>query len=220
MKSLFKSVFSRSKDKTPERNLTKPDHLQVGDMLKLADSYGIPVGLRDQMLQVVEVNTYQFEHQHEPEWLLKSDSGLSIFMSIDREDGGESVRFAQKIERDLVEQCFDLDEFAEIFEPGQVAELRLLNTPESLQGWLAPHYRQDVSAELGYYFNRDYRGTKPPSYEGDGSQPFQTHGLTSSDEKFRVDIEIWEGGETDVCVNFSRPVTDIKELWPGTSADV
>ena len=39
--------------------------------------------------------------------------------------------------------------------------------------------------------------------------------LSSDDESYGLNIEIWEGGETEVSLTLTRPISDIVDLFPG-----
>ena len=223
MKKLFKSIFS--KQKTSElRSLDDPRNLARGDMIVLKEDYGLPTMLRGKEFQVSHVGTYQFQYRHYSECTLKGD-GPSIFLSIDEIDGEEMANFSLKIEREQVEQLFDMDEFADIFavaspndaetnegETGS-AILHLKNTPTTLSGWVSDLYRQQDFGERGYYYDRSFGSMGPPKTKGQG-EPFEYYSLLSDDERYGIEIEVWEDGATDVFLSLYRPMTDIVELFP------
>ena len=41
--------------------------------------------------------------------------------------------------------------------------------------------------------------------------------IAGADGGHAIEIEVWTGGETDVFVTIYRPISDIKELWPGST---
>lgn len=217
MKNLFKAAFSRDKTKV-RAALDHPRELQPGDFLKLNDSLLLPALLRDQSLQVQQVNTYQYEYRSEPEWVLKSVSGVPLFFSIDNEDGADTACFSVKLTPDMVEMLFDLDEFGDIFGESGLVELNTLETPDELEHWVAPYYRQTTAGQRGYHYEQDYRGSQPPDDEGSG-EPFDYYCLQSNDLKQAIEIEVWPDGDTDVLLTIYRPMSDIRELWPAQSAD-
>ncbi len=217
MKNLFKTIFSR--DKTKVRTaLDHPRELQTGDILKLDDSLLLPALLRDQSLEVQQVNTYQYEYRSSPEWVLKTVSGVPLFFSIDDEDGADNACFSVKITPDLVETLFNLDEFGDIFEDNGQAELTTLTIPEELEHWVAAHYRQITVAQRGFHYEHDYRGSQPPDDE-DSGEPFDYYCLRSNDLKHALEIEVWPDGETDVLLSIYRPIRVIRELWPAASGE-
>lgn len=212
---LDKLFGNKSQSKPTTRVLNHPAKLNPGDMITLDDSFALPPQLKGQQLRVERVSCYEFERSRRPEWQLKGNDNASVFMGVESDDD-ECLSFSIKLTRAEVEQLFNLDEFAEIFEePGQ-ATLKLLADAKSrfpeLAQWLADEYHQTSFAAFGYYHQNDYRLMSPPSGKGD---PFESYNLDSADERCGVEIEVYESGETDVMLTLYRPLTDIRDYWPG-----
>ncbi len=202
------------KKAAPERQIQSPLELQVGDMIQLNDSFALPAELRGKMLQVTEVNTQEFERQHGPEFILKGDLQGLVYLSLDQDDELE-LCFSRRISRDQVDALFGLDAFGTLFEEPGEAQLDAKAVAE-LDGWHGDHYVQDSYAVMGYFHRQDYRGSQPPAYEGrDAGEPFEYYGLGSPDERYRVEVEVYEGGETDVSLTLVRPLSDIRGYFPG-----
>lgn len=211
MKKLFNKLRGKTEPNQPK--LAHPRQLSVGDYLKLDDSFALPPLLRDAMLEVVEVNTSQFEFSHEPEWILQGETGQPVFFSIIEEDGESSAAFSIKIERGDVEALFDMEQFSNIFEDDLPARLHSKATDGPLSSWLAETYQQDAQSERGYFYRQDYRGSQPPVAEGSG-EPFDYYCLCSDEDTHALEIEVWGSGETDILLTLYRPLSDIRELWP------
>jgi hypothetical protein len=214
VKSFIKGVWSRTRKEPAARRLEHPRDLLEGDIIQIIDSYALPPMLQNQSLRVVSVSTYQFEHEFSTSFSLEGQGHEKMDLIVEQEDGHENLAFTLKIGRDTVEELFDMDQFAELFEVGEPALVERQADPQDLAGWTAPLYRQGSQAERGYHYPRDYRGTRPPDDEGEG-EPFDYYAATSDDGGHAIEIEVWAGGETDVFVTIYRPVSDIKELWPG-----
>ena len=213
MKSFVKGLFGSRKEGS-ERRLTHPRELEVGDMIRMNDSYALPPQIRDKLFRVVSVSTYQFERSFDTSFSLESDADDHIDVMIEKEDGRERLCISMTIDRDDVEAIFDLDAFAGIFDNEDPVRLSP-RSEDGFEGWLGPVYDQQAQGATGYYHDgEDYRDKRPSRYEDD-SQPFEYFELRSSDEAYGVDIEVWEDGETDVALSIYRPVEDIRELWPG-----
>ncbi|MBC8797048.1 hypothetical protein [Shewanella algae] len=212
----FGSLFG--KKETPVRQLKHPTELQKGDMISLDDSFALPAHLRGQQLRVEAVNTYEYQRSQSTEWVLKGHSGEAIYLGLDEDDETWLV-FSLKISRAQVDALFDLDDFSAIFdEPGK-AELStkaLTAETEMLEQWLGKHYHQVSFAEFGYFHREDYRGLRPPQ-DADGAtgDAFESYQLLDDDESRALDIEVYEGGETDVALTLYRPLSDIRDYWPG-----
>ena len=122
-------TFSNLK-KAPERQLTDPSQLLVGDMLTVIDSFAYPSWLKGQTLRVIDVQTYQYQRSAEYELVLESESGQVVFLQIESDDGEQWANFAIKIQRDDVDEIFTLDEFARIFDEDELTAINVQNSPE------------------------------------------------------------------------------------------
>ncbi|WP_299795306.1 hypothetical protein [uncultured Shewanella sp.] len=213
----LKGLFG--KKEAPKRQLNHPSHLMQGDMLSLDDSFALPPQLRGQQLRVESVNTYEYERSQKSEWVLKGHGNDTIFLSLD-EDDETYLAFSIKVNRGQVEQIFDLEEFSLIFEEDEQAQLTPQDSPilqsAALEQWLGKQYHQINFAQFGYFHREDYRGKKPPQ-DADGAtgEPFESYQLLDDEERFAIDVEVYEGGETDVMLTLYRPLSDIRDFWPG-----
>ncbi|KAF7774525.1 hypothetical protein CWB96_14425 [Pseudoalteromonas citrea] len=209
--------FFKSK-KAPERQLNHPSELVVGDMLTLIDSFAYPSWLKGQTLKVTDVQTYQYQHSAEYEFVLESESGKVVFLQVEREDGEEFANFSVKIQRDDVDTIFTLDEFARIFDEEHLSAIQAITKPEQYSHFLATNYKQSEAPYVCYYHEKDYRKSTLPRYQDESGEPCEIISLLSDDENHSINIEIWEGGETEVSLTLSRPVSDIVDLFPGSGA--
>lgn len=208
----FLSKLFGSKPETPMHKPTHPDHLKVGDMLQMSDSFGLPEQLRGQLLAVKQVNTLEFEDEKIAEYLLEGARGEQLFLTVEKDDE-EYAAFAIKARREQVADLFDLDMFATVFdEPGD-AKLQRQKEPEGLTGWSCDSYYQTEAGEMGFFHRQDYRRSRPPS---SGGEPFEYFSLSGHDDDYGIDIEVWKDGDTDVSLILYRPLTDIKEYLPGS----
>ena len=209
-------MFGFFKSKKPvERQLTHASQLKTGDMLTLIDSFAYPSWLKGQTLKVTDVKTYQYQHSAEYEFVLESESGKVVFLQIEREDGEEFANFSIKIQRDDVAEIFTLDEFARIFDEEALTHIATANTPEAFERFLASSYKQSEAPYVCYFHNKDYRQLSLPRYQDESGEPCEVISLVSDDENHSINIEIWEGGETEISLTLSRPISDIVDLFPG-----
>lgn len=208
------------KKEAPKRVLDHPTKLLKGDMISLDDSFALPGQLRGQQLRVEAIHTYEYEGSQSSEFLLRGNSGEAIFLSY-VEDDDSYLSFSIKINRDRVEQLFDLEEFATIFEEEGQASLKPLSLAAELdtqfQQWLSDEYHQVESACFGYFHREDYRGAKPPQdRDGATGDAFESYSLENTQQTHAIDIEVYDGGETDVMLTLYRPLTDIRQYWPAS----
>ena len=210
---MFGKWFKKEQEKA--RSLSRPNDLKAGDMMQMIDSFSLPPQLKNQMLTVKEVNTYQYEYENEFEIVLQNSEGETLFLVITREDSEEQLAFSMKISRDQVDELFTLDQFALIFDTDDMVTLETKGSIKGFERWIAESYIQDAAPNGGYYLKGDYRNRHISKYVEDGGERFDYIGLLSPDEEHALNIEIWDDGETDVSLTLIRPLTDIADLYPG-----
>jgi hypothetical protein len=206
--------FFKSK-KQPERQLNHVSELKKGDMFTVIDSFAYPSWLKGETLRVIDIQTYQYQHSSDTEFVLESNSGQVVFLQIEQDDGEQWANFSIKIQRDDVAEIFGLDEFSRIFDEESLTTIKVQNTPERFMQFLANSYQQSESPYVCYFHNKDFRGQSLPRYEQEGGEPCEVICLVSPDAGHGLNIEIWEGGDTEVSLTLTRPITDIVDLFPG-----
>lgn len=211
--SFIKSLFG-SKEK--QRAVTNVKDLQINDMISLSDSFGLPSLLRDQQFQVSAVNSYEFEHRTQTEWVLTGQSDVELYLSLEADDK-TYLKFSLKVEHHDVESLFDLEQFATVFdEPGN-AELSKQGDNAHTSDWSDNHYQQQAFGQVGYFHRKDNRTQNLSQYEGsDAGEQFELYTLYNEDETRGIDIEVWQDGDTDVFLTLFRPTTDIVDMYPGS----
>lgn len=210
---MFSKLFK--KKTAPVKQLEHPKDLKKGDMLQMIDSFALPPQLKGQMLHVIDINTYQYEYQNDTEFVLKGDTGSSIFLTIENDDGEEWANFSIKIQRQEVDELFDLDKFAEIFDSEDLTDITRVNEVAKFERWTTSHYKQQSHPSTAYYYNKDYRGQQIPQHVEDGGEPVECIDLADAEQDFAISIEVWDDGETDISLTLSRPMSDIVDLFPG-----
>ena len=211
---MFSKFFK--KKTAPVKQLEHPKELKKGDMMQMIDSFALPPELKGQTLHVIDINTYQYEYENETEFVVKGDSGTSLFVTIENDDGEEYVNFNLKIRRKDVEKLFDMDQFADIFDSEELTEITRIGDIEKFSRWTTDKYIQDGHPSTAYYYNKDYRGKTVPKHVEEGGEPCECISLIDSSDSFAVNIEVWDDGETDVFLCLRRPLTDVEDLFPGS----
>jgi hypothetical protein len=210
---MFSKLFK--KKSAPQRNLEHPKDLKTGDMLQMIDSFALPKELKGQTLRVTDVNTYQYEYENDFEYVLKGDTGRSIFLTIENDDGEEWANFSIKIQRQDVDDLFTLDKFADIFDLDELVTIARVNDVDGFERWTTTSYTQKSQPSTGYYYSKDYRNMQIPKHVEDGGEPVECIDLEDADGSFAINIEVWDDGETDISLTISRPLGDIVDLFPG-----
>lgn len=209
MTGFVKSFFN--KDKKELRTLENPRDLITGDILKF--DFMPQSDLSNNQFQVTAVNTYDFEDRKLTEFTLKGESEESIYLIVDETGDEPFLSFSKKINRNIVEDVFNMDEFAAIFDSEDPASLNRIAEPANLENWTTDKYLQEVYAEGGYYHKGDYRNKTIPPNETDGDD-FEYYMLIGNKREFVIEAEVYDGGETDIIVSIRRPLSDIEEMHP------
>lgn len=199
-----------------ERKLTNVKDLTQGDILVMSDSFGLPENLRTKEFQVSAVNSYEFEHNTQTEWVLTGNNDLELYLTLD-EDDKTYLKFSLKILHQDVESLFDLEQFSAIFdEPGN-AQIERQNDTNTTSGWSDEIYRQSVFAKVGFFHRKDHRKNTLSPYEGkDSGEQFELYSLYNEDQDKGIDIEVWQDGDTEVFLTLFKATTDIVDMYPGS----
>lgn len=216
----LKGIFA-SKDKVA-RVLKHPQDLQIGDLVRF--KLYAPKPLPGQLFELKSINTYDYNSSTETEFVLRSPSNDTVFLTISENDSGTSVQISRRITRDIVEKIFDLGEFARVFDippdEGAVRIKRQINPDEDdsplneLSGWTAAQYTRSEFSVGGYFYEGDYRKTAIPSNPGDD---LNYYGLSSDNEDFAVSIEVYDDSD-EVSLIVLTDESIIEEMWPSEQA--
>ena len=115
--SFLKSLFS--KKQPPARAiLNHPSELQLNDIFTFGDSFALPEAMRKQQLQVIDIHTLEFQHQHYAQIIGQGSGQQLVYLSFPN-NPKKLIKLSLLLTRNEVETLFDLDAFSEIFEePG------------------------------------------------------------------------------------------------------
>ncbi|PKG40718.1 hypothetical protein [Psychromonas sp. Urea-02u-13] len=210
--SFFKSLFAK-KQALPTRSLDHASQLQLRDLFTFSDSFALPQAMRKMQLQVNEINTLEFKHEHYAQVIGQGAGSQLVYLSFPS-NPQQLVKLSLLLTRDDVETLFDMDDFSEIFEAPGKARLKPLTNTHNYADMIADEYIQQDFMTTGYLHRQDYRGATPPQYNEDKhGQEFEFYSLQGGQEKRFIDIFIFENGDTDVYLSFLRPANEIAELW-------
>ncbi len=208
---IIKNIFSSDdKDKDVPRSLEKIDQLQIGDMLDMSDSFGLPPYLREQSFEVKSIDSYYYDERLETEWELLSSDKKPVFVSMDSEDNDTDACFSLQLKRKDVDAILGWDKLLSVLDAEEAADITLLST-EQPEGWLAETYHCVEFNNSASYLEGDHRGRNSPP---GGRESFEYSKFVSEDETRSFEIERWSKSEIDVFVAVLRPVSDIKDYWP------
>jgi hypothetical protein len=211
--SFLKKIFGEKKE---IRQLNSVKDLTTGDIIVLTDSFALPANLRQQQFQVTAVNSYEYERLTQTEWVLTGENATELYLTLE-EDDKSYLKFSLKIEHTDVESLFDLEQFSDIFEENNQAQLTRQADNDKTQGWTSELYQQHVFAQVGYFHKKDHRSETLSAYEGkEAGEQFELYTLYDPAEDRGIDVEVWSDGDTDVFLTLFRPLTDIVDMYPGS----
>jgi hypothetical protein len=215
MLKLLKSLLGTTGNHPSARNLSGPGDLTCGDLIKFADSYGLPEGVRAETFKVQKVATYFYADEPCPQFVIKGASNAPLFLTIEDFDGEEFLVISKKLKHKEVEDVVGWNALKSSMNGG--ASGSLPTSPAQYDSrdsaWLAEAYEKRVGGGEGRYFEKDLRSS---SSAPGGGESFKYHEYYSDDETKLLEVEVWDGDEYEVCVGLVRPFSDIAEYWPGT----
>lgn len=208
LKALSSLIKSFKKQDTLEE-LTSPEQLSKGDMLRFSDGFAIPEDLRGQTFQVQKVATYFYGDAGSPQFVIKSGDQKPLYLSIEDFDGEELIVISRKLKNKEVEALFGWGRLRTAMKDENSREITVADQSGS-DSWLANSYSRKVFGAKGHYFEKDVRHSVdiPP-----GGEAFKYYEYYTPDENKSLEIEVWEGDEIEVCIGLVRPMTDVVELW-------
>lgn len=208
----LKSLFNK-KPAVPTRVLSEPNQLLNGDIFCFGDSFALPEAMRKQQLQVNDIITIEFSHEHYIQLISQGTSEKLVYVSFPK-NPKNLIKCSLLLSRAEVETLFNLDDFSEIFEAPGKARLTPLTEQHSYGDMLATEYIQQDFETSGYIHQADYRDSKPPEFtDQEHGREFQYFSLEGNKGLRLIEIFIFENGDTDVYLSSLRPASDIAELW-------
>jgi len=207
-------IFDRLKgNKEQVRILDHPGKLAMGDIVKFG--FNDLSGISNQEIIIKNILTYDVNPGSSPitaccfqaggrEYQLFSMPGVS----------NDTFAIALKVFPEDVESIFSIDEFAYILDEdsGDQHTLGRKNQPDQFSGWTSQRYVQEAGHE-GYLHKGDFRDIALPD-DKESCIPFSYYYLVSEDRKHAIQIEVYDGGRTEVFLIAYVPQRYIEEMWP------
>nr|VFK49123.1 MAG: hypothetical protein BECKTC1821D_GA0114238_10693 [Candidatus Kentron sp. TC] len=212
LKTLFRAARKDTKD-DPSRVLGHPRDLQSGDIVKFG--FTAQQGISNQPLRVEVIDTCDLGGGQHKKTLFTLQGGEASFrLAVVDQGREERLEVGISVLPEDVEQVFDTDAFIDLLDPetGVHHVLERIGEPPRLVGWVGPVYRQEAGHNA-YYHNGDYRDRRLPDTEDEGDA-FSYYLLISDDRRFGLEVQVYDGGRTDVYLLVYLPVSRIEELWP------
>ncbi len=209
---MFRRLFGgRSNEKSPAREVSDAWDLRPGDFLKFG--YAAPEGLSDAELQVIKVHALDLGGAGRVRRVLTLDGDGGEFMLWRGEDG--KLALARELRRKQVEQLFDFDQFARLFDHDETPNLVLERTSEltELDGWTTSLYRQEAAQEA-YVQDHDPANTEFDGAMTDDAPAIDFYRLVGDERRFALEAQVFDGGRTDVIAIALVGHSVVAELWP------
>lgn len=210
---MFKNLF---KKKVLPRDLNSPRQLRAGDILELKPRSILPDDLQGVSLTVKKIQAYQYSDGLYTEFVLETSTGSIITMMCSPEEEEDSLSFSRELKKSEVEQLFNSDELAELWEEGSASLKVNREAIAELSSWLPDSYRQEITSAIAYFFTDDQR-EKGVSNDDDDSEQLQYHECEGSENQFSLTVEVWQDGSTDFYAQVTVPFSIIAEMWPNAS---
>tara|TARA_R110001583_G_scaffold6499_2_gene32847 strand:- start:33888 stop:34535 length:648 start_codon:yes stop_codon:yes gene_type:complete len=208
----LKSLFNKQ-PVVPARTLSEPKQLLSGDIFCFGDSFALPEVMRKQQLQVNDIVTIEFKHEHYVQLIGQGTNDKLVYISFPK-NPKNLIKCSLLLSRAEVEILFNLDEFSEIFEAPGAARLTPLTTHHAYGDMVASEYIQQNFSTSGYIHQADYRDSTPPQFsDQEHGQEFEYYSLEGNRGLRLIEIFIFENGDTDIYLSSLRPSSDITELW-------
>jgi len=213
--SILKTLFrSTRKDNHTSHGLQHPRDLQLGDIVKFG--FAAQQGISNQSLRVEDIDTCDLGgEQHKKTLFTLQGSGARLRLAVvDQGRGGERLEIGIAVLPEDVEQIFEMDAFIDLLDPetGVHHVLERIGEPPHFAGWVGPVYRQEAGHNA-YYHAGDYRDRRLPASEEEGDA-FSYYLLVSDDRAFGLEVQVYDGGRTDVYLLVYLAISKIEELWP------
>ena len=214
--SLFKSLFRGAGSNQP-RTLEHPRDLQLGDMVKFG--FADQQIISNQRLEVEAVNTCDLggEARKKIVFTLRG-VGPSCRCAVVETSCGDVIELGRAVLPDDVEQVFDIEAFMDLLDPdtGINHVLERQGEPEDLAGWTGTVYRQEAGHNA-YLYSGDYR-SRPMPEDAEAGDAFSYYLLVTDDRRHGLEVQVYDGGRTEVYLLAYLGLAKIEALWPAAGA--
>jgi len=216
--SFFKNLFSSEADEPPARRLEHPKNLQVGDIAKFG--FAAQAAISNQSFVIEDVHSYDLggEQKRKTVFTTENSDGCLLRLAVVKERQQERLEIAIPLLPDDVQQIFEMDAFIDLLDPdsGTHHVLERIAEVEGFDGWVAPVYRQE-QGHNAYFYEKDYRGLSLPE-DADEGTAFSYYLLVSDDRNYALEVQVFDGGQTEVYLLAYLEVEKIEELWPAKAS--
>lgn len=205
--SFFKRLLEGKKKAGP-RLLSHPRDLHQGDLIKF--KFLSQEELSGKTFEISQVNTYSYDDEIYPEYVLKDNSSNIIYLMVEEEDGEEYLALSKKIKKSQIHEILTQEQLDIVAKKGRGAKITPNSIPSNLSEWLVKSYIETESNIKGSYVKEDARkGTDHPHHN------FTSYTLTDSSDEYAIEIEVYSSNEIEVSATIYHEVSEIEDMWVG-----
>ena len=200
---VLRGLFNK---KQPAKNssLKSVADLTVGDFVEFG--FVPQTQIAQQRFEVTAVSGYDFDGLPYPSFTLRSTTADNCYLT---EHTNGLVALSLELPAHLVKKIIPHATIDNIFAASYTAAITLASS-EPLQHWLATSYTKDKEAILGYYQEKYVTGSKLAEAEG-----FDYYSLLDETGKYMLEIEVYDGGDTEFYATVLHNKSCISSIWPG-----
>lgn len=204
LRQIFAGIFNKEKH-NKIRKLVGINDLQLGDFVEFTL---IPQSeLANKRFEVNSISGYDFDGSPQPSFTLQSTSAELYYLAL---DASGLIAVSKLLPSNLVTQALSQSAIDRIFS-SEHTSIDLSAPDSQLKHWLAPSYTTEHSAILGYYQEKYAAGSKL----SDDAIGFDYYSLVDKTGKFVLEIEVYDGGETEFYCTVLHHKSVISSMWPG-----
>jgi hypothetical protein len=210
---MLRGLFGGKKDKdAPGRKISHAWELRPGDFLKLG--LVTPEGLSGAELRVAAVHALDLGGPGHVRRVMTLDGGDAGRYTLWR-DEGDALALGLEVQRPVVEQLFDIDSFARLFDLDEPPNLMLerVAEPTGLERWTTAVYRQEAALQ-GYVQPVDPDVTTVSGELSDDAEGIDHYRLVGDRRRFAVEVAVHDGGRTTVTLVALVTESIVEEMWP------
>jgi hypothetical protein len=191
--------------------LIHPSDLQQGDIVKFA--FCKQTEISGQEFEITKVNSYIYDGQIYPEYIMKNRDGLTLFMMIENEDGEETISISKKINKQDMITLFSEDILDLMCLKGNGYKINIQQKLSEYDEWLANNYTKTDTNVQGAFISTDPLALDRMAILPKG-ESFTSHIFTNESDEYSIEIEIYSSNELEACATIYLEVEDIEEMWP------
>ncbi len=205
----------RSDDPAPARILNHPSKLRPGDMIKF--EFCAQNVISNESFTVHRIGTWDLGGETTKRAVYFSEDGPQhMRFAVITDQRQETLEVARLVLPEDILQVFDQQAFVHVLEPESGfhhALKRAHSEPDKLAGWTGQEYRQEIGLDSAYFYAEDYRNRAMPVHADVGT-PCTFYYFVTDDRQHALEIQVYDGGRTDVFLIARLPLDKIEALWP------